>query len=115
MKRQIAIACLTAAGAAASAAPPRIVELPSYDAPSRPWTDIAETSRELACRDRIERIRAEAGKPVIERRAVDPAKPLMFHAVDQKIDGCAVLVPVSDPTDVRTSPAPGKPERIPAR
>ncbi len=117
MKLATATACLVAIGAAAaaSALPAGIVELPAYDTPAQPWTDIAAPSRQLACRDRIEQVRAEAGKPAIEQGPADPDKPLMIHAVDQRIDGCGVLVPVADPSDIRQVPEAGREQLIPAR
>lgn len=115
MKCAISTACLIAAFAAAATPPPGVVELPSYDLPAGPWTDIAAPSRELACRDRIERLRAEAGRPATEGETANPEKPLKFHAVDQRIGGCGVLMPVADPSDLRRSPPPGEPKVVPAR
>ena len=116
MKLALVMVTLAATGAAAAAAlPPPMVQLPAYDIPAQPWPDIAAPSRQLACRDRVEQVRAQAGKPAIERAPADPDAPLMIHAVDRRIDGCGVLVPVADPADIREAPEPGRPELIPAR
>lgn len=88
---------------------------PSYETPAKPWSSVESAERTRQCRDRIERARAEAGKPKLERQPASPEKPLLMYAVDHRVDGCGVLVPVSDPADIRQPPEPGKPELIPAR
>lgn len=98
-----------------TATPAQQLDQPEYENPAKPWASVEQAERDRRCRDRIEQVRAEAGRPQLERGPADADKPLMMYAVDRKIDGCSVMVPVADPTDIRTSPAPGKPERIPAR
>lgn len=97
------------------AAPPSsVMSLPSYEEPARPWPSVDAAEADRRCRDRIEQVRAQAGKPKLERGPADPGEPLLMYAVDHRIDGCGVLVPVADPADVRTSPEPGPARLIPA-
>lgn len=111
-----AIVAAMLVGGAASASPPHgRLDQPGYEAPARPWTSVEQAELESRCRDRIEQARAEAGRPKLEREPADPDKPLLMYAVDRRIEGCGVLVPVGDPSDLRIAPPPGKPERIPAR
>jgi len=79
---------------------------PSEQAPSAQGE---QPTDHRACRDRIETVRAERGLPRLQRDSARPreAEALMFYAVDRQIDGCAVLVMVNDPRDVRPLPRPG--------
>ena len=97
------------------AAPPAaVVGLPSYDQPARAWSNVESAQAERRCRDRIEEVRKDMGKPRIERAPADAAKPILQYAVDRRIDGCGVLVPVADPAAVMPPPEVGEPEVIPA-
>lgn len=98
-----------------SATPPAPLDQPGFEQPAKPWASIEEAEDARLCRDRIEEVRAEAGKPRLERGPADPEEPLLMYAVDRQIDGCRVLVPVSDPADIRHSPPPSAPQIIPAR
>jgi hypothetical protein len=53
-------------------------------------------------------VREERGLPRLQRENARPGEveALMFYAVDRQIDGCDVLVMVSDPRDVRPLPPP---------
>ena len=98
-----------------SATPPSLpLGQPAYDAPAKAWPDIDAAEAARACRDRIEQVRDQAGRPKLERGPASPDKPLMMYAVDHRVDGCGVLVPVSDPADIRPAPEPGEVRLIPA-
>lgn len=110
----IAAALLTSS--VASASPPAApLDHPAYEAPAKPWTSVQQAARERRCRDRIEQARADAGNPKLERKTASPDEPLLMYAVDHRVDGCGVIVPVNDPADIRQGPEPGRPEVIPAR
>lgn len=109
MKRIAILAALIAPAMALAADPPAspVVNLPTYDEPARPWVDVADATARQACREGIERVRAEPQG--------DQAEPLHHHAVDHRVEGCGVLVPVADKGDLRSPPEPGKPELKPLR
>jgi hypothetical protein len=98
-----------------AAGPPTPLDQPSYEEPARAWTSI-EDARPSAeeCRQRIQHVRDQTGKPTLDRSPASPDKPMLMYAVDQKLDGCSVIVPVSDPSDLRQAPEPRPPELIPA-
>ena len=99
-----------------SATPPAVpLDQPVYEAPAKAWSSVEEAEEARRCRDRIEQVRTEAGKPRLEREPASSDAPLLMYAVDHRVDGCGVLVPVSDPTDLRQAPEPGRPAIIPAR
>ncbi len=98
------------------AAPPHpVTSLPTYQAPAAPWASVDHAQELKACRDRIEQVRAASGKPELDRSPADPDKPLLIYAVDTRIDDCGVIIPVADPSDIRESPPPGRPQLVPAR
>lgn len=116
MKRIVPAFALAASSVAfAQSAPaPAPLDQPSYETPARPWTDVEEAARK-DCADRIQQARAAAGKPELERKPAKGTEPLHQYAVDTRVDGCGVLVPVSDSTDLRELPAPSQELRkIPA-
>ena len=117
MKIVASIVLLSASLSAAGSAPERVplAGQPAYEDPARAWSSIEEPAARQRCRDRIEQARASAGKPSLERETADPEKPLLMYAVDHRVDGCGVLVPVSDPSDLRSPPPAGKPRVRPAR
>lgn len=99
-----------------SATPPAMpLDQPGYEAPADSWSSVEEAESERRCRDRIEQVRAGAGKPRLERETASPDEPLLMYAVDHRVDDCGVLVPIADPADIRQAPEPGKPGIIPAR
>ena len=99
-----------------SATPPAVpLDQPAYEAPAQAWRSVEDAEQARRCRDRIEQVRSEAGKPRLEREPARPDKPLLMYAVDHRVDGCGVLVPVGDRADIRQAPEPGRPEVIPAR
>ncbi len=74
--------------------------------------DVTET----VCRDRIHEARAANGQPELRRETAQPDAPLFIAAVDQRIDGCNVMVMRNDTSDIRPLPKPdGSGEWIPAR
>ena len=73
-----------------------------------------ERRDEAPCRDRIELVRQASGYPRLENLPASPDRPLLMYAVDQRIQDCSVIVPVSDPSDLRQAPEPGQLEMIPA-
>lgn len=76
------------------------------------------TKQELSenCSGRIERIREERDLPKIENETTLPGEPLMLAAVDQRIDGCAVMMMHGNTSDVRPLPEfrEGPAQRMPA-
>lgn len=115
MKLSIALVILAGSSTAlAKDAPPAaITSFPGYDEPARPWTDVEYAAGRQRCRDRIEQARAASGQPELDRSPAGEEQPLLHYAIDRRIDGCGVLVPVSDPADIREPPASGT--RIPTR
>lgn len=103
-----------ASPAAAQAQPPTNLDQPAYQAPARPWADVDQAERDLRCRDRIEQVRQAEGKPKLQQSPADPEKSMLMHAVDLSVDGCRVIVPVADPSDVRQEPRRGPAREIPA-
>ncbi|HUQ13542.1 MAG TPA: hypothetical protein VM055_04625 [Novosphingobium sp.] len=89
-----ATAILFAGAAFAAAATPAQAPAPRMD----------PTTGE-ACRDIISQVRAEAGRPRLERGVARPGEARAWLAVDRRYDGCRVLVPASDPRDIRPEPA----------
>ena len=73
----------------------------------------AERSTEV-CRDRIQEVRRELGRPALERDA-SPQAPALIAAVDKRIGGCSVMVMRNDTSDIRPLPAPGEHRLMPAR
>ena len=66
------------------------------------------------CRDRIQEVRRELGRPALERDAT-PQDPLLIAAVDKRIGGCSVLVMRNDTSDIRPLPAPEEHRLMPAK
>lgn len=102
----LAAAPLTLASQApeASAPEPLALDMPAYQAPARRWVDIDDVKPDqAACREKIERVRAETGQPPLQRDA-EPAEPLLIAAVDHRIDGCAAIMMRNDTSDIRPVP-----------
>jgi hypothetical protein len=93
------LAC-TAAAAAENAETQRLTE------PRISRLQGAPGAGEAICRDRVHTVREERGLPRLERDTADPEEPLLFAAVDHRIDGCSVLVMKHDSRDVRPIPKP---------
>ena len=83
-------------------------DMPSYQEPAQSWRDIQDPIERARCEEEIRQVRAEAGKPEIEREPADKEAPLLIAAVDQKLNGCRMLVMKDDTSDVR--PMPVRPE-----
>jgi hypothetical protein len=66
------------------------------------------------CRDRIQEVRRELGKPALERESTR-ADPLFIAAVDKRIGGCSVLVMRNDTSDIRPLPEPREHRLMPAK
>jgi hypothetical protein len=114
MSMKLIIGALLTSTVAAASPPADPLDQPGFEAPAAPWTSVEQAERDRRCRDRIEQARSEAGRPKLEREPASPDKPLLIYAVDHRVDGCGVLVPVGDPADIRQSPPPGPPAVIPA-
>ena len=56
------------------------------------------------CDDRITQVRSAIGQPTLDKRPASPDEAYFSAAVDQSIDGCAVMVMRQDTTDVRPLP-----------
>lgn len=59
---------------------------------------------EQVCRDRIHEVREANGKPLLQRDAEVTGEGLLIAAVDQRIDGCSVMVMHNDTSDIRPLP-----------
>ena len=66
------------------------------------------------CRDRIQEVRREIGKPALDLGA-SPQDPLFIAAVDKRIGGCSVIVMRNDTSDIRPLPEPREHRLMPAR
>ena len=102
------IALLLATGAAA---PPTVRVLP---APSSSAPQAIPDGASPVCRERIQEVRRELGKPELQRDA-PPQEPLLIAAVDKRIGGCSVLVMRNDTSDIRPLPEQGEARMMPAR
>lgn len=115
MALKVIFAAMLMSGVASAAPPADRLDQPGYEAPAKPWSNVEQAELERRCRHRIEQARTDAGKPKLEGEPADAEKPLLIYAVDHRMDGCGVLVPVNDPADVRSPPPPSKPRVQPAR
>lgn len=79
--------------------------LPSYSEPATRWNSIKNGGSRV-CRDRIEQVREASGKPELDREPAKPSEPLLLAAVDQRINGCSVMVMRNDTSDIRPLPEP---------
>lgn len=70
-----------------------------------------------ACDDLITQARQDSVLPKLDRQPATADKPYFIAAVDQKIDGCSVMVMHNDKADFRPLPSsPDGPARLePAR
>lgn len=66
------------------------------------------------CRDRISLARSAIGQPDLrDRQQALPEKPLAIYAVDQRQNGCSVMVMMGNLGDIRHLPLPSeKPLRL---
>lgn len=117
MKIAASLVLLSASLSATGSVPQRlpVADQPGYQEPAQRWKSVDEPAAREACRDRIEQARAASGKPRLDRTPAGEEGPLLLYAVDHRVDGCGVLVPVNDPADIRQSPPPSAPELRPAR
>lgn len=79
--------------------------LPSYSEPAAQWNSI-EDGGSRVCRDRIDQVRDAWGQPKLDREPATLSEPLLLAAVDQRIDGCSVMVTRNDTSDIRPLPEP---------
>ncbi|OBX20212.1 hypothetical protein A9995_00285 [Erythrobacter sp. QSSC1-22B] len=79
--------------------------MPSYQRPALAWesTDDAEIDQAI-CRDRIHKARDQLGQPELDREPATGDEAMAIWAVDRREDGCAVLVAMGDPEDIRPIP-----------
>ncbi len=93
-----------ATGATATTNQPLSV-LPSYQEPAVVWNTYKDAEIEKAiCRDRIQKAREQAGQPWLDRGPATGEEPMAIWAVDRREEGCAVLVTMGDPNDIRPIP-----------
>jgi len=102
------VALLLATGAAA---PPTVQVIPAPNAMPQPALPDGASP---VCRERIQEVRRELGKPVLQRDATRQ-DPLLIAAVDKRIGGCSVLVMRNDTNDIRPLPEQGDARMMPAR
>jgi hypothetical protein len=72
-----------------------------------------EAGSSAVCRDRIQEVRREFGRP--ELRDAPAEDPLFIAAVDKRIGGCSVMVMRGDTSDLRPLPAAREHRLMPAR
>ena len=87
------IALLLATGA--TAPPTVVVPVP---APNSAAPQAIPDSASPVCRERIQEVRRELGKPELQRDTT-PQEPLLIAAVDKRIGGCSVLVMRNDTSE----------------
>ncbi|MDG5749380.1 hypothetical protein P8Q88_14470 [Qipengyuania sp. XHP0207] len=81
--------------------------------PEKPITPA--DAEDIICRDKIHQVRDANGQPQLRRDAEQREDAAMIKAVDQRIDGCNVMVMHHDTTDIRPLPKPdGEPRLEPA-
>jgi len=79
--------------------------MPSYRGPAVAWKNYEDAEIEKAiCRDRIHQAREELGLPELDREPATGDEAMAIWAVDRREDGCAVLVAMGDPEDIRPIP-----------
>lgn len=59
---------------------------------------------ERVCRDRIQGVRDERGLPRLDHGTAPGDEALLIAAVDQRIDGCSVMVMRNNTSDIRPVP-----------
>ena len=101
MKIAVAFACLAA--------------LPAVALAGNEGNLAEEAASESDCVDLIEQVQAGREQPLFQRRLADADEPLLYSAVDRRIEGCSVLrmhatgdvrpVPQPKDTPVRLIPA----------
>ncbi|MBX7540724.1 hypothetical protein [Qipengyuania sphaerica] len=101
---------LPIAALAASAAFAQTVEQdnPSDHPPAAKVPEQAERN----CEDSIREVREASGQPQLDRGTSDGSDALFIAAVDQRIDGCAVMVMRQDTNDIRPLPQPSDDVRV---
>jgi hypothetical protein len=111
------IALLLATGAASP--PPALAPQQPEARPSIRELQAPPGPGERVCRDRIQQVRDERGLPKLDRQNPTPDDGLLIAAVDQRIDGCSVMVMRNDTSDIRplpvTPPGPPRLQRIPGQ
>ena len=85
-------------------APPPF-DMPNYQEPAKPWTDVLDEAERLRCQKAIEQARGEPVEPELERGPATGDDGVMIAAVDKRIDGCPVLVMYHDKSDLRPAPS----------
>lgn len=79
--------------------------MPSYEQPTVVWRTYEEAQAKKAiCRDRIHKAREQMGQPPLDREPATGDEPMAIWAVDRREDGCAVLVAMGNPKDIRPIP-----------
>lgn len=104
-----------AAPALISAAPPEkeVETIRSNPAPTA--FAAAEDEGETICKDRIHEARTANSQPMLQRETARSEEGLLIAAVDQRINGCSVMVMYNDTSDIRPIPKPAdNVELIPA-
>ncbi|QKG71552.1 hypothetical protein [Erythrobacter mangrovi] len=60
------------------------------------------------CHDRISKARQGEAKPELDRQPASADQPYLIAAVDQRVNGCSVMVMHHDKTDFRSLPLPSE-------
>jgi len=85
---------------------PQALDQPAYQKPAEEWKTLedATSPSEAECRDRIQKIRKEAGQPALESTPVSVERPQLLYAVHREEYGCSMMVMKGDIEDVRPLP-----------
>jgi hypothetical protein len=98
------LALSLATGAAAETAVPAPAPGITIPMPA-PNSPLVTPEGRVPCRDTVHAVREERGLPQLRRETAAPDEPLLIAAVDQRINGCAVMVMYDNTNDVRPLPA----------
>lgn len=107
--RTLFVAIAFAACAGMAEPPPQLMPFdnPAYSEPAKPWTEedaLGAVINAQACKDTLKKIRGEDNLPDVEDDEAPKEEPLLFKAVDKRINDCSVLVMSSDTKDIRPIP-----------
>ena len=115
MRFALFLATLVVAGSATAGAQTRDGETSRNPPVTFRQGSVILPTQDPACRDRIHTAREERGLPAREQGTADPHEPLMIKALDQRLDGCSVMVMHHDSMDIRLLPRAHEPRLMPAR
>lgn len=95
-----------------SATTPTQLETPLLPTQQQGGVPPLSADEETICRDRIQQVRQANGQPLLKRETANQNETLLIAAVDQRIDGCSVMVMHNDTSDLRPLPKPSDDVRL---